>query len=68
MPDAALAVQYFMFMKWFKINHRNLFEKYKVAILVPTEHHQVSVNTDSIALQDRTAMQRIIEAYYTVMD
>ena len=69
MPAPILAIQYYLFMKWFKSAHADLYKKYRLNIIVPTSSYKIEVAMDHIDPVDRKRMQQMLLEYYaTVAD
>ena len=67
MPLVNHAVQYYLFMKWFKNNQPRLYSQYKLHILVPTQSYKIEAEMDYIEPQDKKALQDAIDEYYTTI-
>lgn len=65
MPEIYHAVQYYLFMKWFKKTHPRLYYQYKGQILVPVQSYEISAAMNAVAPQDRKLLQDVINEYYT---
>ena len=64
MPHVSNAVQYYLFMKWFKENYPDLYAQYKLHIMVPVESYTIEAAMDYIEPQDREPLQNAINEYY----
>jgi hypothetical protein len=65
MPEPIVAVQYFLFMKWFKSAHADLYRKYSLHVIVPISSYKIEIAIDYIDPADRKFMKDALREYYT---
>ena len=64
MPDPTIAIHYYLFIKWFKAVHTDLYKKYRLHVLVPTASYEITFAMDYIDPADRKRMEDVIKQYY----
>jgi len=65
MPEIDHAVQYYLFMKWFKNNHYRLYSQYKLYIQVPTQSYKIQALMDYINPADKVELQDAIDEFFS---
>lgn len=64
MSDLTFIAHYYRFVKWFKKHHSELFAKYQLNILFPTEHNKITAAMEYVEADDREGLPAAIDQYY----
>ncbi len=64
MPDPTVAIHFYLFMKWFKAAHLDLYKKYRLHVVVPTTSYEITFCMDNVDHADVKPLADVIKEYY----
>ena len=68
MQEISFAVQYYLFMKWFKQNYPELYNRNCMHIRVPEHNNMIYAVMDFIDPADRESLREVIKEFYSLVD